>query len=425
MLYARGPLRTLQLAAILAIASASSIRPELLLERDSTCAADFTKCPQAGLPSNFCCAKGTSCSVLAGGTTVLCCPEGNDCGTIETISCTISLQDPKANPKAEVKTTELDKKLPTCGKGCCPFGYHCDEDEDNCVKDNDQSKKPGETPSSSSASPSPSPSSSSSSKPHSSTTTAHSSPTTLTTQTSAISTTAATAGGGKETAIPSTETPTTTATQTLNIAAIVGGVVGGIALILLIAGGVWLIRHKRKKAEDELKKHESTSSFGNMISAPIPHADYHTQRLDFLAKAQSSSVAASPTQAQERFPPTSPYSPYGGYGFRPESQMSELPRSQHASPRSYHPSAEIGGLRNLTDRYSGTSTMTASSLRGSNPFTTRSERQHSGGSESINIFADPSTVGTPPLSRDRRDTTWTEFQHHADQRGPESPVRRR
>jgi hypothetical protein len=426
MLYARGPLRTLHFAAILAIASASSVRPELLFERDGTCAAGFTKCSQAGLPSDFCCAQGTSCLVLAGGTTVLCCPGGNDCGTIEIISCNISLQDPAANPTAEVKTTALDEKLPTCGKGCCPFGYHCNTAADNCVKDTDQSKKPGDTPSSSSSSThssatsahsSPTTSRSSVTTAHSSLTTIHSSPTTLTTHKSTTTTTAAGAGGGQETAIPSTETPTTTAAHTLNIAAIVGGVVGGIVLISLIAGGVWLMRHKRKKVE--IVQDDSTSSFGNIISAPIPHADYHTQRLDFLAKAQSSSVATSPRQAQERFPPTSPYSPYGGYGFRPESQMSELSRSHYPSPRSHHASAEVGGLRNLTDRYSGGSTMTSSSARGANPLATRSGRQHSGGSESINIFADPSTVGTPPPSRDRRDTTWTDFQH------PESPVRRR
>ncbi|KAI0396686.1 hypothetical protein F5Y17DRAFT_76883 [Xylariaceae sp. FL0594] len=458
MRYARRPLRTLQLGAILAIiASASSIRSEWLFERDGVCAANFAKCPQAGLPPNFCCAKGASCSLLAGGTTVLCCPDGSDCGTIKAISCTISLQDATANPEAGVKTTALDKELPTCGKGCCPFGYHCDGGGDNCVKDDDQTKKPGETTSpssssssspsssssssssiapSSSSSTSPSPSASSpsssssaiSSRPPGPTATAQSSTTTLETQVhpTSSSTTAVAAGGGQETAIPSTETPTTSAAQTLNTAAIIGGVVGGIAVILLIAGAFWLVRHKRKKAEEERRRRDSVLSFGN-ISAPMPHEKFQSQRLDFLAKAHSSSVATSPTHAQERFS-SSPYSPYGGYGFRPESaisEMSDLPHSQHASPRTYHPSAEIGALRNLTDRYSGSSAMTGSS-RGSDPFMTRSERQHSGGSESINIFADPSTVGTPPLDmRERRDTTWTDFQHQVDQQVPDMPVRRR
>ncbi|KAI3329468.1 hypothetical protein HD806DRAFT_287966 [Xylariaceae sp. AK1471] len=392
MLYARGPLRTLQLAAVLAVASATSIRPNWIVERDDTCAANFTKCSQAGLPANFCCATGSSCMVLAGGTTVLCCPEGNDCATIKSISCNLSLQDPATNPKAEVKTTELDGKLPTCGNGCCPFGYHCDDADGstNCVIDADQSKKPEET----SSTPSPT----SAVQPSSTGTT---------------STTSSKAADSTDTAVPSTEKPPSTAAQTLNTAAIVGGLVGGLLALGLIAGGIWLLRQKRKKAAAELKKQrDSSSSFGNIISAPIPHADYHTQRLDFLAKAQSSSVASTPTLAQGRFPPSSPYS--ANYAFRHDSQMSD-------APRSYHASAEVGGLRSLTDRYSRAAPPTIP-----NPFASpRGERQNSAGSESINIFADPSDVGSPLPNYNRRDTTWTQLQHHADQRAPESPVRRR
>ncbi|TGJ84091.1 hypothetical protein E0Z10_g4709 [Xylaria hypoxylon] len=385
MLYARGPLRTLQLAALLAIVSASSIRPGWVLKRADTCAANYSKCSQAGLPGNFCCQTGSSCKVLAGATTVLCCPDGSDCSTIQIISCNLSLQDPASHPQAEVKTTELDGKLPTCGKGCCPFGYHCDAGNANCVMDKDQSKKPGGA---SSSAPSP-------------TSTVHPS-STLSTGTASTSTAAA-AVGTDETPAPATETPSPAAANTLNTAAIVGGVVGGLLVIALVIAGVWLLRHKRKKAEAEREKRDTTESFGNIISAPIPHADYHTQRLDFLAKAQSSSVSSSPTQVQGRFPPSSPYSTYA---FRPGSEMTDRPRS-------YHASAEIGGLRNLTDRYSSGSI--------ANPFTPRDKRQNSGGSESINIFADPSTVGSPSIYN-RRDTTWTEFQHHADQRGLDSPV---
>ncbi|KAI1817766.1 hypothetical protein GGS20DRAFT_485977 [Poronia punctata] len=444
MLYARGPLRTLQIAAILAIASASTIRPSGLFARDDTCPADFERCTESGLSGTFCCSTGSSCLVLAGGTTVLCCPENGDgCTVIQTISCNVSLQDPKTHPKAGIKTTEQDKELAECGRGCCPFGYHCNEKNVNCVKDTDQSKKPGETPLSSSLSLS-------SSKGHSSTTTAHTSsssiPSTLKTSIAtsvpasiSTSTTTAAIGGDTSTAIPSKDTPSSTTTRNHNIAAIVGGIAGGIAVLGLLIAGIFLLRHRRaNKAVDSSKKHDSTSSFGNIISAPIPHADYHSQRLDFLAKAQSSGIAQTPTQAQPRFPPPSPkvnsppqspYSQYSPYSIRPESQMSELPppRSQHASPRSYHPSAEIGGLRSLTGRYS-TRSSGSSSPGFSNPFASRGERQNSAGSESINIFADPSDVGTPSMTADgyKRDTTWTEFQSHAGERGaPPSPVRRR
>ncbi|KAI1420600.1 hypothetical protein F5Y12DRAFT_107548 [Xylaria sp. FL1777] len=385
MSYAWGPLRTLQLAAVLAIASATSIRANWLLERADICAANYNKCTQTGLPANFCCAAGSSCDVLAGATTVLCCPDDSDCSTIEIINCNISLQDPVAHPQAAVKTTELDGELPVCGKGCCPFGYHCDTNNANCVKDEDQSQKPGATLGAPSTTPS-----------------AHPSSTTPTGQVSTSTTAAAAA---------SSETPSSAAASTLNTAAIVGGVVGGLLAVALIGAGIWLLRHKRKKAAEEREKRDTTESFGNMISAPIPHADYHTQRLDFLAKAQSSSVASSPSPTltngtHGHFPPNSPYSVLA---FRPGSEMTDRPRS-------YHASAEIGGLRNLTDRYSGSSVV--------DPFTPRADRLRSGGSESINIFADPSTVGTPSIDN-RRDTTWTEFQHHADRPGVDSPVRRR
>ncbi|KAI0506106.1 hypothetical protein F5B22DRAFT_478814 [Xylaria bambusicola] len=400
MSYARGPLRTLQLAAVLAIASATSIRASWLLERADTCPADYNKCTQAGLPANFCCAAGSVCNVLAGGTTVLCCPSNSDCSTIKIISCDISLQDADTHPKAAAKTTELDGKLPVCGKGCCPFGYHCDEASANCVMDKDQSQKPGTTPSSTSS--------------------AHASPT-QTTSHPASTTKASTSTS--ETAIgtlpaSATTTPSSEAASTMNTAAIVGGVVGGLLALALIFAGVWLLRHKRKKAAEERAKRDTAGSFGNkiraQIGAPIPHADYYNQRLDFLAKAQSESLTSSLTRrgshqgdnggGTDFFPLRSPYS---SIGFRPGSEMTDRPRSHHES-------AVIGGLRNLTDRYSSGSV--------SNPFTpVRGNRQHSGGSESINIFADPSTVGTPSIYN-RRDTTWTEFQHHADQpQMPDSP----
>ncbi|KAI1828561.1 hypothetical protein F4861DRAFT_8545 [Xylaria intraflava] len=399
MLYAQGPLRTLWLAAAFAVMPATSLPSSWLLERDGTCAANFNKCPQAGLPANFCCSAGASCNVLAGGTTVLCCPSGSDCATIETINCALSLQDPAANPKAGIKTTELNGKLPTCGKGCCPFGYHCDETSINCVMDQDQSKKPGDAPSST---PSPS---SVSSTPSTTGAAQTSKAATVSTPTTSV------AVDGATTAASSSKTPSSTATKTLNTAAIVGGVVGGIAILLLIAGGFWLMRYKRKKAEAESKKSDSPCTFGNTISAPIPHADYYAERLDFLAKAQSSSIATSPTRVSGRF--LSPSSPYSAFTFRRDSEMTDRPRS-------YHASAEVGGLRNLTDRYS--------SGAASDPFSPRGERQNSGGSESINIFADPTTVRSPSSlsvsSYNRRQTTWSDLQHQADGREPDLPFRR-
>ncbi|GAP85941.2 hypothetical protein SAMD00023353_0300440 [Rosellinia necatrix] len=359
----------------------------------NTCAVDFAKCSQAGLPDNFCCSAGSTCNVLAGGTTVLCCPEGGDCSKIKTVSCDISLQDPGVNPTAALKTTELDGKLPVCGKGCCPFGYHCDEGSVSCVKDEDQNLKPGQTSSTTTSVPGP-------------TSAVTPSPTTsgdaLSTSTSVpAATTSATTGGAGGLPAKESETPSPAASSAPNTAAIVGGVVGALIFLSAVGAGFWLVRQRRRKAAADEKKRDATA-FATVISAPIPHADYHTQRLDFLAKAQGSSASSSPTRVDtyERFPPNSPYS---AFAFRPNSQMTDAPRSHHSS-------AEVGGLRNLTSRYSIP-----------NPFASPRERQHSGGSESINIFADPSTVGTPS-TYNRRDTTWTEFQNHADRSRASTPT---
>ncbi|KAI1112483.1 hypothetical protein F5Y14DRAFT_270177 [Nemania sp. NC0429] len=429
-MYARGPLRTLQLAAVFALASAASLpaNPPSLFERDDgTCAAGFNKCSEAGLPDSFCCPAKSTCNVLAGATTVLCCPSGSNCATIKTISCNTSLQDPAKDPTAALKTTELGQKLPTCGNGCCPFGYHCDGGSNNCVMDADQSKKPGEassvpSPSSSvnptsTAKPTSTPASSSAPKP-----------------TSSSSTTTAAAGGATSSAAQNegeTETPappsSSTAARTLNTAAIVGGVVGGLLGISLITAGICLLRHRRKKngGASSSEKHKSGQSIGHMISAPMPHADYYNQRLDFLAKAQSTSVSSTPTAAQPHsnshqqqapYPPDSPYSPS-----QRNSGTTDYPRSHHAS-------AEVGGLRNLTDRYSGGSnTFYSSSQPPQVPLSVLQtlpemtaqqyqQQQHQQGGErmhSINVFADPETVGTPS-DYNRRDTTWTDLQHHAD-----------
>lgn len=101
---------------------------------DNTCPTDYTQCG-SGLPSGFCCASGSSCLSLAGATTVLCCPSGEDCAQIEPITCNISVQNATAYPTLAVHTTNLTGQLPTCGSGCCPFGYTCSSSGGNvCVR---------------------------------------------------------------------------------------------------------------------------------------------------------------------------------------------------------------------------------------------------------------------------------------------------
>ncbi|KAI1468778.1 uncharacterized protein F4812DRAFT_346583 [Daldinia caldariorum] len=453
MAYLWGPRRALSLAAVLATtASAAYIRPNTLFERaDSTCAVNFTRCSSSGLPDNFCCEPNTTCIALAGNTTVLCCPEGKTCNKISPITCDLALQDPVENPEAEIKTTVLDGVLETCGTGtCCPFGYHCDGT--TCVKNTDQSKKPDSKPSSASPSaPAPTSTNPSTSK----TTTVAVSEITSTTQPPASPTETdvepTSVPTNEPTSEPVTETPPTSNSTTAETVKIVGGVIGGVAGFVLVILAVIFARYKRKQQlqrREQLQRHESTSSFGNIISAPVPHAKYPNERLDFLAKqSQSSSprsftpssptAVASPNSHRKPdegyggfgfMPPNSPYSPYAR---RPDSEMSD-------APRSYHASAEIGGLRSLTgwnqfqqssgegsgsngmDNFSTgpTPTVTVTPARDG----TIKGRDKGKGKEraqfnedegmSINVFADPRKVasGRPDSSV----TTWSRIQQRAD-----------
>ncbi|KAI0842881.1 hypothetical protein F5Y06DRAFT_75495 [Hypoxylon sp. FL0890] len=435
MPYFWGLPHALRLAMLFAAtASASFIRPSALLERaDDTCASNFSKCPQAGLPANFCCESGATCITLAANTTVLCCPENSNCDKIGTITCDLSLQDASTNPTAEIKTTVLNGILEACAGQCCPFGYHCDGT--NCVVDADQSKRPNTKPTSTKPSSTTSPTSASTSKP---------------------STTVAVSG--VTTAAPSietaTETPVASTATTANTVKIVGGVIGGVVGIVLVIVAVILMRFRRKKAmnKEQLQRYDSSSSFGNIISNPVPHANYPSQRLDFLAKSSQASakspslamssptaVASPPRQHGEEMheyggasgfmPPNSPYSPYAR---RPDSEISDAPRSHHSS-------AEITGLRSLTHwkknanghaksnlNDKGKGKAKAENVRDYSPapaplvtvtpaadgdLRNRRDMRHPSEGESINIFADPLMVGARPESSA---TTWSNIQQRAD-----------
>lgn len=429
LLVQRPPLRALLLAAILATSSSATyIRSNLVFQRADVCGGDanLSRCSQTGLPDNFCCSKGTKCIPLAGDTTVLCCPEGSTCDSISPIVCDLGLQDPTTNPNAAIKTTVLDGKLETCGSQCCPYGYSCEDG--SCTMNKDQSKKPEGAAASPSPSSTKTPQTSSSSSSPSS---ASSSKPTSTASKGEVGTVEPTPG--EDTHPASASFPTST---------VVGGVVGGIAALIGITVLLMLFRYKRQQAAK--KRHDSTSSFGNIISAPQPITGFANQRQDFLAKATStSSAATTPTtnQTQERFHNNhyhhNQYSPPFLSPQQPYSSRNEMTEQATLSPRSHHPSAEIGGLgsglglRDLTsyNRYSGGSGSGSGGgfSLGVPPMTPRGRRKHSGGSESINIFADPSTVGDYSGVRDTTYTTWTNIMADGEKTPglPDTPTRRR
>jgi hypothetical protein len=95
--------------------------------------ADYASCYQ-GLPADLCCGPEDSCLVVAANTTAICVPKGTATTPtlmISPITCNINLQDWAENPYSLVKTIALDSPLGSCGSGCCPHGFLCNEDDKN------------------------------------------------------------------------------------------------------------------------------------------------------------------------------------------------------------------------------------------------------------------------------------------------------
>ncbi|KAE9381646.1 hypothetical protein N431DRAFT_458217 [Stipitochalara longipes BDJ] len=220
-----------------------------LFERQSACpVSSFVGCSRAGLPADFCCPTGQTCIPLAANTTVLCCPNGQDCSTIRTITCDVQLQNITAHPDNTLKTTVLNVPLPTCGSGCCPFGFACNANG-NCVIDADQTVAPGASSSS-----------------------APSSTATTTSKPAATSSSSST----------STPLPLTAQCNKFPATAVLAGFFPGLALGIGLAllYVCFVNRHELKN----FRKRRSGSSFGN-ISDPQPIGDTRT---DFLRKPPTS-----------------------------------------------------------------------------------------------------------------------------------------
>ncbi|OAA68624.1 hypothetical protein SPI_00819 [Niveomyces insectorum RCEF 264] len=294
----------------------------------STCAAGFSQCKGANFPSNFCCSASTTCNVLAGNTTILCCPSGENCSLINPITCDLSQQNADTNPDAAIKTTALNGVLTRCGSGtCCPFGYSCDT-SNLCTLNVDQNAAPLQTvappPAATSAKPPPT---TSKSVPHTTTQPTNAGVTVAeaSTKTSvASSPTGATAGttgaDANESAVANADDKS--GGGSASKASIVGGVIGGLAGLLLVGAAVWffcgrrLRRHSvsssgsgglRQNPNDlaEINKlSRSTSSFGNIInnplsiSSPKPQNETTAFRTDFIRK-----MPMSPDQTSR---PTTP-----------------------------------------------------------------------------------------------------------------------
>lgn len=240
------------LAAVFPALAVAAQHPNVLFARQSTCSdPSLSKCPQAGVPANFCCGSGSTCIPLAGNTTLLCCPAGADCKEIKPITCDLNAQNITLYPSNTLKTTVFTVPLPACNGQCCPFGYSCNG-AGNCALKADQTARPGASPISSTPS---------SSSPSASSTSGRATSTPITS------------------ASPSSATPLIVAEEQCSsfpASAVLAGFFPGLAAgILLSIACVCILGARRRK-----KARKSGSSFGN-ISDPVGVTD---MRSDFLRK---------------------------------------------------------------------------------------------------------------------------------------------
>ena len=251
----------------------------------SNCAADgsgLESCPST-LPPSFCCPKGTSCVSLAGASTVLCCPDGQDCAKIRPITCALSQQDASENPKAPIKTTLLDGELPSCGKGtCCPFGYSCDGDL--CVKDKDQSQRPVKPSSTTSAATA----STTSAEIVDTTAVPSVVPTTVpaadSSSTESASTSGPTSDDGDDQGSDSSEDGNNNESQDSgpDTAALIGGVIGGLACLVIIAVLAWLCYRRQKKRTYLANQEKAAGGAAGRSPRPPPSSLSHKRNVSSI-----------------------------------------------------------------------------------------------------------------------------------------------
>lgn len=364
-------LRLLLLGALGARAAVSASAPPTPLHRRDLCAANALQRCSNGLPDTFCCPEGSSCLSLAGATTVLCCPSGRDCTRIQPIICDVAKQDAEKSPTAPIKTTALDAPLPRCGASlCCPFGYSCSDDGNECLQNADQSKPPralsSAVPTTATTRPAP-----------------HATPA----STDAPPPTASTPAGDQQ----------PDASSGPNKALVVGGIVGGCVGLLLVMAVVVLCVRRRRNAVDR-NSSDSSALCGTVISAPVLHPN--TYRSDFLRVVPP--LRAFPPEPQPPPPPAArhasipnPFDSPDPHSQSPTHSRASITSSDERNARTGHVAGRLAPIR----------VMRPSEMRHSR----RPDhvcREPSG--EGISVFADPVAVG-----RDLRGATFSEEMERA------------
>lgn len=397
MAMARLP-RQLNLLVLVSLLSstASAVPSSLLFARQNSCKAEGFETCGSPFPRNFCCPTGTQCLSLAGDTTVLCCPEGSTCNRIESITCNLDALDPEDNPDAPVKTTVLDVALEKCNDGtCCPFGYSCLGDG-RCEKNEDQSEAPKAD------------------EPTTTTTKAPAEPTADPTTTDTDSSTETDPPKASATG-DNSESDNSEEDNGPDTASIVGGVVGGCAILLIVAVALLvLVRRRAKQApmtEKSQQKRDRTKSngFSNIISDPILQPDQY--RADFILRPPTTTS----TTQEPRWPDR-----------QASTRGRQRPRVSIPNPfNSPNPSVADSASRASTMTYDDDNVRTGQVTSGARLPPIRSMKASSRhlrpsdamnrqpSAESINVFADPGTVDRSH----QRQTTFTDLMDEADLRG--------
>ncbi|PTB81474.1 hypothetical protein M440DRAFT_1321521 [Trichoderma longibrachiatum ATCC 18648] len=396
-------LRTARLLLLVsALASFASASPAGLVFQESKCSAGTQSCP-AGLPNNFCCSEGTSCIPLAGNTTVMCCPTGQTCEKIQPITCDVSQQDPSKNQQSPIKTSVFNVPLAKCGADlCCPFGYSCSGD-DLCVKDSDQSEAPEKATSSTTASPA---TSSDASSPASSDA---SSPTSSSTSSS--------------TADASSGTPDPSSSHASNpkTVSIIGGVIGGCAVLIVLGAIAFLfIRRRNLHRKDGYSEKPTVGRIkhlgpgpraGSIISDPILQPNSY--RTDFIRKSPSigSSISQRPPQIA-----INNGNPHQRLSIpNPFDSPSPSNHSDH-SPTGYRDSVTSEDERNARTGIvgSGSRLPPIRAMRASSRRVYPQDLRRESTGENIDVFADPFTMTGNYDRRGTHATTFTDLMIEAD-----------
>ncbi|KAL8909146.1 MAG: hypothetical protein Q9171_005151 [Xanthocarpia ochracea] len=262
----------------------------LVRRQASTCASSgYSPCNKAGIPSNFCCPSGTTCTVFNNNKSVICCPNGRDCKTISPLTCDLQAQNATTRPSNQLHSTDLTGTLQTCGTNtCCPKGFACSNG--NCVMQA---------------------AASSSARPASSTTAAKS------TSASASSTSKPASAGSRPAAAsePSTEAEATPEKNQNNFpaVAVLAGFFPGMLLGALLTVAVIICIGRRRA-----KREEKTGDFGSVaatVSDPI-YQDSNGFRTDFLRRESRTKYSNRSSRVRSLFSrsPTLKSNNSDGYG---------------------------------------------------------------------------------------------------------------